>query len=245
LPDAVDVAPGTHKVEARQGARSAASTVSVLAGKVASTTLSLAEAGAVAPSAAAIPVPVEPGAPETAGAGRPAAGEGTEPTPSTRPTAPKAGAGLTTSPSGGSGFFRWVATSPFAWISLGVTGAGLTVFTVAGLAARQANNNVDTVAAAIRDQAATDKLGANVCGNPQAASKYAKACGVLKDDISKRDTDVTIATVGAIAAGVGVAATITAYFLSPRKGEQGGRSAPVVAPVLGPSTAGLTVVGRF
>jgi hypothetical protein len=74
---------------------------------------------------------------------------------------------------------------------------------------------------------------------------YTKACGVLQDDINKRDTDVTIATIGAVVAGVGVAAIVTGYLLRTKKGEQAALSAPVVAPVIGPGTGGLTVVGSF
>jgi hypothetical protein len=166
------------------------------------------------------------------------------------------------STSGRESFFGWLGHSPIGLIGLGVTGVGLGVGIGFGVSASKAQENADSVAAAIQKQIDDDnKMGgrvpSNVCNpsvSPQIAVRYQKACGVLTDDFDKRDTDKNFATAGFVGAGVGVA-TIVVGYLATSKTSSGKASAPsknvaqapsaVLVPVISTHESGLSIVGRF
>lgn len=256
LPEAVDAAPGNHTVEARLGGRSTSTSVTVSVGKSSTATLSLEGGSAPAPVTApptGYPPPATPPSESP---------EGTPPSDGGRPGSTNPDTSVSMSTSGREPFFSWLGHSPVGLVGVGLTGIGLGAGVGFSLAGRSAGENADSVAAAIQAQIAEDNaMGAPtpaaVCSpsvSPSVATRYQKACSVLQDDIDKRDTDKTIATAGFVAAGVGLATTITAYLVSSKSSAKAtatpskvAAQAPriVVVPVIGARENGLQILGRF
>ena len=112
-----------------------------------------------------------------------------------------------------------------------------------GLAAQRADENVAAVAGTIREEAVKRGLRTNVCAEPL-PDKFDGPCETLSNNVDARDLDRTLATIGLIAVGVGVATTVTAYFLSPGK-PAARRSGTQIAPIAGTHQTGLAVIGTF
>ncbi len=242
IADPVDVAPGTHNIEARLGGKSASTTVSVMVSRLAAATLTFETAPPAAPAPApepppATPPPAAPAEPEAPPPAEPAK----EPEPSRPKEEPAASAATEEERES---FFSWVSHTDLAYVGLGVTGVGLGVFVGFGLAAQRADENVASVASAIRQEMAEQRLSrVNVCAE-RIQPDFEQACGVLSDNVAARDLDRTLATIGLVAAGVSAAATVTAYFVSPGKSTVA-RSGTHIAPIAGPRQTGLAVFGRF
>ena len=246
IADPVDVLPGTHSVEARMGGKSTSTSVSVLVSRLAATTLSFdgapappppAPAPAAEPPATAPPSTPSPAEPELA------------PTPEPAKQSESANAKEQPQPTSDSdeereGFFSWVSHNEIAYVGLGVAGVGTGLFIGFGLAAQRADENVASVASQIRQQTAKEKLSrTNVCADPVQAG-FAQACDVLSSNVDARNLDRTLATIGIVAAGIGAAATVTAYFATSGK-SSARRSGARVAPVVGAQQTGLVVFGNF
>jgi hypothetical protein len=85
--------------------------------------------------------------------------------------------------------------------------------------------------------------GRGTCTNP--TPKFASACSAYVSDNNDVNSD---ATVGNIALGVGVAATVgvIVYWLVADKSPSGtATTKPVLAPLVGPSIGGLSLGGSF
>jgi outer membrane biosynthesis protein TonB len=245
IADPVDVAPGSHTVEARLGSKSATTSVSVLINRLAAVTVSFESAPPAPPpaaeppappAAAPAPAPTPPAAeaepakePEPAKEAEPAKEREKEKEDPLAPTEER------------EGFISWVGHSDLALVGLGVTGIGVGMFIGFGLAAQRADENVASVAAQIRQESENQRLTrVNVCAAP-VQSGFDSACSVLSDNVDARDLDRTLATVGIVAAGIGAAATVTAYFVG--SGSSGRRAQ--ITPMFGPKQTGLGVVGTF
>ena len=132
-----------------------------------------------------------------------------------------------------------------------MTVAGLGVGTGFAIAAPRATSSADSIDDQIRVEA--DRRaepgghGSDELCVPGYANyvHYANACELLHDNRAKADTDRTVATVGFVAAGVGVIGTVTMYFLTSGKGSPPTAPQATVAPIVGPNTSGLAIVGRF
>ena len=88
----------------------------------------------------------------------------------------------------------------------------------------------------------------NCASNPPA--QFASACDALRDDLHIRDFDTNIAIAGAVAAGVGIGATVVAYFVSsPAKGRDQTAVRLAIVPRISPwitrQDAGLGIRGTF
>lgn len=263
LAEPVDVTPGSHTVEGRQGGRSTTSSVSVVVGRLGAATLSFD----APPPAAAAPPPVvapqpEPAAPPPAA---PAPAPEPEPAPAAQetpkaapPEPPKKEEPAPPQPPDDEreGFFTWVGHSDLALLSLGVAGVGVGVFIGFGLAAQSADDNVASVASKIRKEGAAQKISrTNLCADPVPFG-FDVACNTLKDNMETRDLDATLSTVGLVAAGAGVAATVAGYFLlsdksTPTRAGKGtvhtAKAGPraTFTPYTAPHQVGFTVIGSF
>jgi hypothetical protein len=132
-----------------------------------------------------------------------------------------------------------------ALVGAGVTAVGLGVFIGFGLAAQRADENVASVADAIRQEIEKQQLDrTNVCASPVPTS-FEKACNVLSDNMDARDLDRTLSTIGLVTAGISAAATVTAYFVSTPNKSNPRQGRAQIAPLAGPHQAGLTILGTF
>jgi hypothetical protein len=127
------------------------------------------------------------------------------------------------------------------------------------LAANKASDNSDSVASQIQQESMNIHVDSKgVCVDPngkvmqstvapeQRAAEvqhFQQACSLLTDNLDKRKQDRTFATVGFVFAGVGLTATVAAYFLTSSKSSSPAQAR--VLPVIGPGQAGLAVVGSF
>ena len=87
---------------------------------------------------------------------------------------------------------------------------------------------------------------------------YAAPCSELRDNLDRQNTDITLATAGAVVAGAGVAVAVVGYFLTARKEDASTASdytdqhqppkssfSTSLVPVLGWHESGLSLVGSF
>jgi len=231
LPDVVDVAPGTHAVEARLGGKSVSASAAVVAGKISVVTLTIEPAAPLAPTAVSRPVGVVDSAAPRANDEIAAPGIGSEGAPSPSPS------------DGREGFFSWLGHSGVGLTGVGVTAIGLGLFAGFGIAGMKAADNADNVAAKIAEHGAQSGSTRTSWCSPPIEEGYQLPCETLRDNLDKRDTDRSIATVGIIAAGVGLTTTVTAYFLSARRTNE--TPATAITPVIGPRFTGLSLGGAF
>ncbi len=235
LADAVDVAMGARKVEARLAGHPAVVVqVSATVGKETPVSLQFPPSGTgaspVAPAASsAVPS-------RAASSASPVS----QPTSTAQPQAD------------GGGFFGWVAHDPVAWATLGVTAIGLAGGTVFSLKANANANNADSYASQIRAAAAVDSeldksRKSNVCATPIPTGKvdYSPSCGKLQDELDARDSNRTMAIVGWSIFGAGAIGTTVAYFI--RGDKHSGKSASTTqfTPVASHNLTGLVVSGSF
>jgi len=86
---------------------------------------------------------------------------------------------------------------------------------------------------------------------PTRAGQYSNACSKYQDNVSSGDTMKTWSTVGFIVGGAAAVGTVIYYFVDPNAREGGAQEARrdqrriAVLPSVGPSQAGLTVIGNF
>jgi hypothetical protein len=265
LAEPVDVAPGSHEVQVHYAGKTASATASAPAGKLTTVTLSV---GKSSEGIAAIPPPSPPPPSST-------------PTPSapppsneeTAPPAPAETASASTSSSAGvssSGrppFLEWVTGTPLGLVTAGVTlvgaGIGIGFYAMAqhvhAKAADNADqiradysknaNNPDVVPPDVRDGIANGTRP-GIC-NPTPPPQYSDACSTLRTNLDAESADRSVATVGAVAAGVGLASMVVTYFLttSPSSSSGSAHATPLqhtfVAPTYGKGTAGLILIGSF
>lgn len=247
LPEPVDAAVGQHTVEARLGDRVASAALTVTAGKIAATTLTLdspSGRGLVAEAGASGPQPTSPNATSQDSPER--SQESLDSSPASSSAASASGSPTSEETQG---FFGWVSESPVAWIGLGATIAGLATFAVGGISGILANDNASSVHDKIEQRAIEWNIkGQNLCTAP-VAQQLQDACNTWHDNVDKRDTDIKIAAVGAVVAGAGLVTTIVGYAVSPpKKRDHSHRDSPLVSratPWIAPSAVGLTLQGTF
>ncbi|HKQ67719.1 MAG TPA: hypothetical protein VJT73_00195, partial [Polyangiaceae bacterium] len=242
LAEPLDVAPGTHTIEGRHAGRTATTTVSVQMGKSVTATIALE----TNPPAVAFPVPVAPM--PSASPVAPPPGPETPPDVASRDVAPLPGEELQVSTAGRENFFSWLGHNGVGLAGVGVAAIGLGVFAGFGLAANKASDNSESVSDEIRAEGSRRNISrSNLCANPVEMG-FETACRVLRDNRDVRDSDKMVATVGLVAAGVGVAATVTAYLVTSKNSGAAKVNPPsraVVAPLFGVHESGLAVVGAF
>jgi hypothetical protein len=243
LPEPVDVLPGSRSVVAKLAGHMAQVDVNVARGQVANATLSLEVPG----SMAAAPPPAPPLAPPvtepSSEAPPPPPPPVAAPEPPKEVPPPAVDTGVRASTSTQEPFFYWLTHSGVGLTGLVVTVAGIGVgagFTIAG---SMASSNVDSVTSAIETRAAQLGVMPSVPCSP-AASGFENACATLDDNMSKRDTDRTVATIGFVAGGIGVVGTLVAYFVTGKTTETREMRA-TVAPVVSRNAGGLFVTGAF
>jgi hypothetical protein len=256
----IDVLPGTHTVEARLSGRVASATVSVQVGKAASANLVL-ESAPTAAAPAPIPAPVAP--PPVATTPAPPPMPPPAPEPELKPPGPEPAKepepAAQVSTEGSEPFFSWLGHNGVGIAGLGVMVVGIGVGTGFALAASKASENSDAVASQILTESTrigTDSMG--ICVNPKAkvdgaqlseadkpgeVQKFTQACSLLSDDLDKHKQDRAIATGGFALAGVGLAATLTAYLLTSSRSSTSAKA--LVVPVFAPSQRGLALIGTF
>jgi hypothetical protein len=140
-------------------------------------------------------------------------------------------------------FFKWLGHHEVGIFAVGLTGIGIGVFVGFEIEAKDASNSARDLAAAIRNEATREKIKSPDPCHP-AAPGFENSCSTLHDNLSKRDTDRTLATVGVVAAGVGLTATVASYFMTSNKSRINS-SETVVMPVVGPKRVGLAIVSSF
>lgn len=235
LPDLVDVGPGSHAIEARLGRRIATTSTTVAAGKTGTVTLLIEPSAPVAVGTGTVSPPVR----STVGS-EPSSSPAGEDSP---PSAFAPDQAAADAPGHRPSFFGWLGQSGVGLTGLGVTAIGLGLFVGFGVAGMKAADNADSVAAKISEHGRMSGSSKTNWCNAPVEPTYEEPCETLRDNLERRDADRTIATVGIIAAGVGLTATITAYLLSkPAKAETPATS---VVPVLGPHLTGVSVGGSF
>jgi hypothetical protein len=263
--EAIDVLPGTHTVEGKLGARTASSQVSVQVGKSASVTLNLEGGGAATPPPVAPPVSTPPPATPPA-------------EPQEKPAEPykepPAGETVQVSTEGREPFFVWLGHNGVGIAGVAATLIGGGVGTGFTIAANKASDNADTVAAQIKSEATKLQVTSeSMCVDPhgkvynssilktgtpgvtdaqrdEEVGRIENACGMLSNNLDLRKKDRIYATAGFVLAGVGLTATLAAYFLtSGKSGSSSGGAGPSIRvmtlPVIGPGQTGLAVIGSF
>jgi hypothetical protein len=255
LREPVDVGPGQHKVEARfAGYPNASGQVSTATGQVVALSLKLDKGGSTAAVIPATPPPPPAPTGSEPAPTTPAAGTATPPTPA--PTGTDQGASLSTE--GRTPFIKWMTTDKVAWATGGVTVIGVGLGIIFSLAASSASSSADNIAGQIRAVAGQDGQlvnyqGSNRQGNPCAApiavtnTDYHQACSQLKDNLDRKDTDQGVAIAGWVVGGVGLGATVAAYFLrtAPKKPDATPTPTTSFVPVLSPSYSGMAFGGTF
>jgi hypothetical protein len=159
------------------------------------------------------------------------------------------------STSGREPFIPWAKHNKVAWAGAGLTVIGLGMFIGFSLAAGSAGTNADNLSGQIKARWSVDPAAqsARPGGNGGApptlittGSNFTGPCGSLRDSLDQQTTDHTLATVGLVVVGVGVAGTVVTYFLtSKKKADADAPPAALVSPMVGPQTAGLSVAGAF
>jgi hypothetical protein len=228
------------------------------------------EGGAAAP-----PPPVAP-APSgvTPPPATPPAETPEKPAETTKEATPPAGETVQVSTEGREPFFVWLGHNGVGIAGVAATLIGAGVGTGFAIAANKASENADTVAGQIQDEAAKLQMTSTsgLCNDPydrvynhssikgndpaledarkQEVANFQNACSVLSNNMDIRKKDRTYATAGFVLAGVGLTATLAAYFLTSGRSStpSAGKAASfraVTLPVFAPGQAGLTVIGTF
>jgi len=245
IADPVDVTAGTHNIEARLGGKTASTTVSVLVSRLAAATLNFESAPPPLPSPAPAAEPPPTAAPPAPPPSEPELAPAPEPPKEAAPAqAKEEPQPPAAAEEERESFFSWLGHNDLAYVGVGVGVVGVGMFIGFGLAAQRADENVASVADAIRQETASQRISrTNVCADPIQFG-FQSACDVLRDNVDARDLDRTLATIGLVAAGVGAAATVTGYFLTSGK-STARRSGAQIAPIVGGHQTGLAVFGNF
>jgi len=264
----IDVLPGTHTVEGKLGTRTASSQVSVQVGKSASVTLNL-EGGSAAP-----PPPVAPPAGAPTVPATPPAETQEKPSEGPKESAPSAGETVQVSTEGREPFFVWLGHNGVGIAGVAATVIGAGVGTGFAIAANKASENADTVASQIQNEAVKlDVSSVSMCVDPhgkvynesilsesrdttvneetrqEEEARIVNACSMLSNNLDIRKKDRTYATAGFVLAGVGLTATLAAYFLTSGRSSSSNKAASSVRlmalPVVGPGQTGFALIGSF
>lgn len=236
--------PGSHNLEARKDGKTAASTVTAIAGQTGSVDLGFGDG-----TMPAAPLP-PPGA-GAPGAGAPPPSSGPTPMPPAGPAGPEGDQG-----SGKPGFLTWAKKTPLAWVGGGVAVLGLAGGAGFALASSKSYDDADS----IRQQILTEAKKQGVtgpCGPPPktAPVNFADACSKYNTRVEDGDSQKTWSTVSFVVAGVAAAGTVAYYFIDtgsnkasigkrdPRAPSGGLRAA--VVPLVDQSSRGLGLVGQF
>lgn len=254
--DPVDVSAGNHTVEAKHAGHSATVTVTAVAGRIVNASVQ------VDSSAPPVVVPL----PSSGAVGAPAEHAPTGPSAD----APAATTAELTTAGPREPFLRWARKSPIAWAGAGLATVGLGMFVGYSIAGANAQSSADSTRDRIKARIAEDANDPEfiahesdivagggvrgptaVCAAPVVVTtrtNYGPACASLQDSLDQHDKDKTLATVGIVAAGVGVAGTVAGYYLTAKRGDDAAAApatATVIAPVYAPSYSGLAIVGSF
>ncbi len=155
--------------------------------------------------------------------------------------------------------FTWFSHKPIAWIGAGATVIGLGLGIGFSAAAGTAASNVNDYAKQIKDAALQQNLTSAPCGNQSDASgdnpnfhssdsKGHTACDVLRSSLGQYRADVGLAVTGWVLFGLGAIGTVTYAMIDwyPKKtGTAQGLQVTAVAPMVGPTNAGVGVAGLF
>jgi hypothetical protein len=151
-------------------------------------------------------------------------------------------------------FGDWFKKKPIAWVGVGVTGAGFLTGLIGGIALGAVTAKANNDAKTITDFATSQNLGRAPCGDPGGggdAPGYEQACNTLRQDLKNRDAATVATAVGFVIMGVGAIGTFTYIMVDwfPGKKQQAGQGQPGMSwqfvPRVGPTDAGLGVVGKF
>lgn len=230
LGEPVDVAPGAHTVEVKKGDQSDKKSVTAGEGKTVMADFTFSK-GPAAPAGAKKPDDKKP--------------DDKKPDDAT-PTAKR------------EPVMTWAKRSPISYAGVGLAGVGLGLGVSFTIARTVANNNANDVTASIKKQISAEAAAGNAIAKANQTTpcsgggvntgvngtNYARACSQLRSNLDTRDTDTTIATVGWIMTGVGVATFVGGYFLTAKKTEPSTTSWGVV-PVVGNGVHGIGALGTF
>jgi hypothetical protein len=253
LPEAVDVAPGNHLVEARQGARTITRSVNAPAGNVVPVNMRFGSTAVVPPP----PTAVTPPTPPTATTGEPPPPPApTATTSNDQPPPPPPPNNAETGPK--QGFAAWAFGTPVGLIGTGLFLGGLGVggaFSVLALGskseAEDLRSEIQTKAGG--DAAVPQNQKSNPCADGAIAAGYESQCQEATDAFDSNKSQRLIATIGLAAAGVGLVTLTVGYLMAGPKTETANsgqahtspRASLRINPLLGPSTAGLGFSGSF
>ena len=241
LGDPVDVAVGQHGVEAKKNGKSATQTLMAPEGKI--TIVSLSVEGGT-PPVAVPPTKDEPKKDE------PKKDEPKKDEPKKEPKKDEPKGDDSAGGSGHESFLHWAKRSPVAYVGVGLTGVGLGLGIIMSIQAGNANDSATKLTNDIKTAAARDNFStAGICKNPPDA-RYQSACNNLQSNLDANSSDKSLATVGFVLAGVGVATVVGGYFITRRTSDEDAkRTTPgktfAVAPVLSPTMAGFGAGGTF
>ncbi|HEU4533338.1 MAG TPA: hypothetical protein VFS00_04440 [Polyangiaceae bacterium] len=256
LPEAVDVAPGNHLVEARQGARTITRSVNAPAGHIVPVDMRFGTSAVPPPPPPpTTAAPPTPPAPTSDPASNPPPASTTTP-PDDRPPPPPPPGGSDAGPK--PGFASWAFGTPVGLIGTGLFLGGLGVGGAFSVLALGSKGEAEDLRSEIQTNAGNDaRVPANQKNNPCAegnvAPGYESQCQEASDAFDSNKSQRLIATIGLAAAGAGLVTLTVGYLMAGPKteGSTSGRApAPRaarlrVSPLLGPSTTGLGFSGSF
>ncbi len=255
LPEAVDVAPGNHLVEARLGARTLTRSVNAPAGHIVPLDFSFGVTSvAPPPPATTAPPPSSDPTPPPAPTAEPGA--------RTPPPPPGPGPGPAPPPETGAkpSFPAWAFGTPVGLIGTGLFVGGLAFGGTFAVLATGSKGDAEDLRKALQDRAASDAAvpanqKENPCASGRVVSGYENDCTEASDAFDSNKQQRLFATIGLAAAGVGLVTLAAGYVMAGPKAESAAvgaryKAAPAraqirVSPLLGPSTAGLGVGGSF
>jgi hypothetical protein len=238
LRDPVDIEPGSHVVKAR-GRTDESITVSATAGQTVTARFGASNPPpvvAAVPAPAPAPPPNPPPPAEVPAEPPPAADNSATSEPP--PGSDRAGGGLLSPPKN--------VTPVVLGVIVAAGGFGTAI--AMGVAKQSAQNSADSVAEQIRANLLPGQQAQGICASNKSAdvARYGKACAALNDDNDKVNTDATIANIGL---GVGIAASVftVIYWLAASKRDASSAKwkAPVITPMFGGGTGGMSVSGGF
>jgi hypothetical protein len=219
----VFVTPGEHLIEVKDGARSATTRVTSLAGGTATAHLTFP-----------VPVAVEQPAVEPA------------PAPMLEPAAPPSEVGDSSRPP----FFSWLVSSPVGLTGLGITAAGLGVGITGSIVATNKYNSAQDAEDQIVDRARRDEDSGVICSSGSSPSTvYAPACAERQDRLDSGDDWTTVAVIGYSTAAVAAAGTVVYYLVAaePEAPPMSATSAGKVrlVPIVAKDVQALSLQGSF
>ncbi len=152
-------------------------------------------------------------------------------------------------------FFHWYGRKPLAWVGTGVTVAGLGLGIAFSVLAGSASSSASDAENAIQDKQADEGVSGKPCGPRDSDGNsdvegFQGPCSALRSSLDDYDADVTVAGVGWVAFGVGLAGTVTYvmvdYVGGGRKMPKDGKAtAPMLVPIISPQFGGAVFRTAF